>query len=109
MGEEKEFWLMMYAVFGVLTTVAYMVSSAVFMLSAVAASRNFHNRIFSSVLKGSVNLFFDVQVQNKGVQLGCRGVGDTASATALFCLLVALRICMHTFLTLYVYSPLAAF
>ena len=64
MSEEEQFWLTMYGVFGLLTTVAYIVSSSVFMLSAVAASRNFHNRIFNSVLRGSVNLFFDVQVKN---------------------------------------------
>ena len=62
MSEEEQFWLTMYGVFGLLTTVAYIVSSGVFMLSAVAASRNFHNRIFNSVLRASVNLFFDVQV-----------------------------------------------
>lgn len=62
-SEEEEFWLMMYIVFGLLSTLAYILSSIVFMLAAVAASRNFHNRIFDAVLRGSVNLFFDVQVQ----------------------------------------------
>ena len=61
MGEEEQFWFTMYGVSGLLTTGAYILSSSVFMLSAVAASRNFHNRIFNSVLRGSVNLFFDVQ------------------------------------------------
>ena len=65
MSEEEQFWFTMYGVFGLLTTGAYILSSSVFMLSAVAASRNFHNRIFNSVLRGSVNLFFDVQVRRQ--------------------------------------------
>ena len=63
-SEDEKFWLMMYGVFGLLTTLGYILSSVVFMFSAVTASRNFHNRVFKSVLRGSVNLFFDVQVQH---------------------------------------------
>ena len=63
-SEGEEFWLMMYGLFALLTTLGYLLSAVVFMLAAVAASRNFHNRVFKSVLRGSVNLFFDVQVQH---------------------------------------------
>ena len=63
-SEEAKFWMMMYIVFGLLTTLGSILSAIVFMLAAVTASRNFHNRVFKSVLRGSVNLFFDVQVHH---------------------------------------------
>ena len=63
-SEGAKFWLMIYCLFGLLTTLGYIASSIVFMAAAVTASRNFHNRIFKAVLRGSVNLFFDVQVQH---------------------------------------------
>ena len=38
----------------------YIVSSVSFMVVAVAASKNFHNKVFAAVLAAPVNLFFDV-------------------------------------------------
>ena len=50
----------LYAVFAALTFIFYVISSLTFVWAAIRASRVFHARIFSAVLRAPINTFFDV-------------------------------------------------
>ena len=68
------------------TGAMYVISSVVFMATAVGASRSFHHSVFAAVLRAPVNLFFDEEVTN------CpRGLEPRAQQTAPNALLSRLR------------------
>jgi len=50
----------LYAVFAALTFLFYVLSSLTFVFAAVRASKVFHSRIFSAILKAPINTFYDV-------------------------------------------------